>query len=229
MIRLYYADVSAFTDAETLRCCAESISDTRREKAYRYLRPMDRALCIGAGMLLDTGLREYGISEKTAAIVLREGGKPYLADRPDIRFNLSHSGSMAIACFSQSEVGCDIEKLGVFDADFTRKIFLPEEADAVCASKDPQKAFYRFWTLKESFMKVTGLGLSLPPGAFAVSISGTDIHVRQHVSDRTYRFFLPELIDGYACAVCAEGEESGIVTQSVSLISEGIIDNETVS
>ncbi len=34
--------------------------------------------------------------------------------------------------------------------------------------KDPLERFFRLWTLKESVMKATGLGMNLPPGSFEV-------------------------------------------------------------
>ena len=42
---------------------------------------------------------------------IADGGKPYLLDYPQLRFNLSHSGEFVAIAVSRHQVGVDIEKL----------------------------------------------------------------------------------------------------------------------
>ena len=64
--------------------------------------------------------------------------------------------------------------------------------------------FTRFWALKESFLKATGLGLTLPLGAFAVDLDGDRITIRQDVDKNEYRFFELDPADEYQYAVCEQ-------------------------
>jgi len=101
------------------------------------------------------------ISIKTA-----EHGKPYLADVPELAFNLSHSAdAMVIAVGQNCRLGVDIEfcnpranLVGLVD-----KCFADEEIAYWNALPEVQQiaGFYRFWTRKEAFVKATGHGISL--------------------------------------------------------------------
>ena len=95
-----------------------------------------------------------------------EHGKPYLADTPELAFNLSHSGSaMVIALAWNCQLGVDMEcckpragLLGLVD-----KCFAEEEIAYWHNLPEAQKVvgFYRFWTRKEAFVKATGRGIGL--------------------------------------------------------------------
>lgn len=95
-----------------------------------------------------------------------EHGKPYLADAPELSFNLSDSGDvMVIAVGLNCRIGVDIEccnprnsLVGLVD-----KCFADEEIAYWNAQPEAQQTveFYRFWTRKEAFVKATGHGISL--------------------------------------------------------------------
>jgi 4'-phosphopantetheinyl transferase len=95
-----------------------------------------------------------------------EHGKPYLADYPELAFNLSHTADRAmIAVARQCQLGVDIEicKPRHNLSGLVEKCFAKEEAAYWEQLSEPQKiqAFYRFWTQKEAFVKATGRGIVL--------------------------------------------------------------------
>lgn len=102
-----------------------------------------------------------------------EHGKPYFGARPDICFSLSHTKGMVLCVLSDEIVGCDIEgknkdregALRIADRFFTKeeanRIRLLDERHAV-------DEFYRIWTMKESFVKRNGNGLTQPLDSFSV-------------------------------------------------------------
>ena len=102
--KIYTIDTQAFSDEEYFRKCYASLSVRRRGKADQYRNPEDRKRSVAAGVLLDRGLREYGLCEAGVRIGQGENGKPYFMDYPDIHYNLSHSGSMALAVFAGGDV-----------------------------------------------------------------------------------------------------------------------------
>ena len=95
-----------------------------------------------------------------------EHGKPYLADYPELAFNLSHSADrVMIAVGWNCQIGIDIEicKQRINLCGLVDKCFSEEEVAYWINLPDDQKkqAFYRFWTRKEAFVKATGHGIAL--------------------------------------------------------------------
>jgi 4'-phosphopantetheinyl transferase len=95
-----------------------------------------------------------------------EHGKPYLADYPELAFNLSHTAdSLMIAVGWNCRLGVDIEigKQRINLSGLVDKCFAEEEADYWTQLPETQKnlEFYRIWTRKEAFVKATGHGISL--------------------------------------------------------------------
>jgi 4'-phosphopantetheinyl transferase len=95
-----------------------------------------------------------------------EYGKPYLADFPDLAFNLSHTANkMVVAMAYNCALGVDIEqcKLRKTLAALVDKCFAQEEKSYWQQLPEAQQAqaFYQFWVRKEAFVKATGRGIAL--------------------------------------------------------------------
>jgi 4'-phosphopantetheinyl transferase len=99
-------------------------------------------------------------------IHMAQQGKPYLADYPEVAFNLSHTADkMAVAMAYNCDLGIDIEqcKARTNLAALVEKCFGEEEIGHWENLPDSLKMeeFYRFWTRKEAFVKATGIGIAL--------------------------------------------------------------------
>lgn len=201
---IYTMDTEEFADEAFYRKCYDSLSARRRETADRYRYPEDRKLSVAAGVLLDRGLKEYGLWEKNVRIGKGENGKPYLIDYPDIHYNLSHSGGMVLAVFSDTEIGCDIEAVRQANLKLAKRFFCPGEYAYIADLKggEQDREFCRLWTLKESFLKSTGMGLRLPLDSFEFQfLEEGAVRIRQDYDDESYVFY--EYDFGlYHAAVC---------------------------
>ena len=90
--------------------------------------------------------------------------------------------------------------------------FFREEYEALqnCRASEERKIlFFRFWTLKESFMKATGLGFRLPLDAFSIIPGPEGVTLRQQVDSRQYYFREYDLQDGYCYALCSAEKPVG--------------------
>ena len=180
----------------------------RKEKINRLRFQKDKNLSLGAGILLRKGLSERGIDVVRAKIQTNDYGKPYLADSNEIFFSLSHSGSYAMASFADVENGCDIERIKECDMKIARRFYSPVEVEILEAEKDEnkrQELFYRFWTLKESYMKLTGQGMALALNSFSVYLN-EPVTVEVNNEKQNAQFF-EFAIDHYRAAV--SGIKSG--------------------
>ena len=109
--KCYYYDVSGLSSPERFaRELASLPWEERRERILRYRFEKDRRLSLGAGLLAAYALREAGAEDLT--LQTGENGKPELLSYPDIHFNLSHSGTIAVCAVSDRPVGVDVEFLG---------------------------------------------------------------------------------------------------------------------
>lgn len=171
----------------------------RQEKIRRIKHRMDKNRSLGAGILLARGLLAYGIELKDADIREGEYGKPYLAGTgakrawQDIHFNLSHSGDYVAAAFGSSPVGIDIEHERENTEKIVSRCFCREEQEemASCRSKEEQAdLFLRYWTIKESAAKVSGLGMQIP--FTDIRLTG-DCRIEVKWKDNIWKYFLREI------------------------------------
>ena len=106
-------------------------------------------------------------------------GKPYSVDNPNLYFNLTNSGKhVAIAFSFDGEVGIDIEQIRPLpDLDMLiQKNFTAREIKFITAKPEEKlKRFFRFWTLKESYLKAIGEGMRLTPDNIEFNIENDRI------------------------------------------------------
>lgn len=97
------------------------------------------------------------ISEDKIIIKKENNGKPYLEKNP-LFFSVSHTGIYFIVAICKgAPIGVDIEEIrDIKDIDSVKSIVLSAEEQKSCESL---KDFYRFWTLKEAYLKALGVGI----------------------------------------------------------------------
>lgn len=197
-VLLFAASVTPLADPDRLAAAWTAVSPARREQAEALRRPEDRRRCLGAGLLLRHALALLGAD--AAEIVTDPQGKPLLPGGP--AFSLSHSGDYVLCAVADRPVGCDVQRIGGFDLRVARRCLTPAEYADVLAQSDPAARFYRYWTLKESFVKAVGLGLRLPLRSLDIRL-GPPVTVRQGADARSFGFTEFDGLPGYCCALCA--------------------------
>lgn len=175
----------------------ELVGTERRKKVIRYRMPDDRKRSLAAGLIIRKILNENRVSEDS--LKYSENGKPF-AD--NLFFNVSHAGDYVVGVFSDREVGCDIEKIVDAPLGVSDRFFHLKEAEYIRSAEDKNRAFFTLWTLKESYMKMTGRGMSLPLDSFEV-VPTADGFVLGKSSERPC-FFETMEFDGYIFSVSSE-------------------------
>ncbi len=208
---LYWMDTGELEDEATFFEYYKAMSRERQRKLDSFLLRKDQRLSLGAGILMDQGLSAWGLRERETKVSYREKGKPYLPNYPQIHFNLSHSGSRALAVFAGVENGCDIEQVQKADLDLAEHFFTPGEYEFIAGQQGSTRrdeAFTRLWTLKESFLKAVGAGLALSLDAFEITISSEGKIVLCKRSKEAQVLAPGEFVfreyqlEGYCAAVC---------------------------
>ncbi len=205
MVELYVTDTRCFSDKELFAEVYRSLSENRRNKIDAYKYDADKFLSMGAGYLLERGLRNFNVPLQVGHIEYGRDGKPKLRTGEHVyNFNLSHSGVYAVCAFSSTEVGVDIQKVSPSVSDRILRVacspheylYLTELSGEECVSE-----FYRLWTIKESYMKYLGSGLSLPPTAIDVDLNLPVSLCLNGVKKRA--FFKEYPLDGYRLTACS--------------------------
>lgn len=135
------------------------LSEQRKMQMHLFRNDIDKKLCVAAYILLKQGLQEeYGITDNPV-FDYSETGKPYISGYPDIHFNFSHCKQAAICVIDRKPVGVDIEEICHYGDDVRRFVLSDDEWCRVNGAADSEVEFMKYWTMKESYLKLTGEGL----------------------------------------------------------------------
>ncbi len=210
MIKIYYLNLTDCRDlpdgllkAWLPESAIRRIECLRKEKVHR-------SKLLGESLVRSVLFREKGLMPEEYCIALGEHGKPYLAGMGEpFYFNISHSGDYVVCAVSDQEIGIDIERIGRARMEVARRFFHPEEIRVLQALPEGQQtdAFFSYWSVKESFLKYTGTGLSASLSGFEVLFEGDAIRIRQPEGiERVWVRGCP-IDPQYKCYVCSAGDE----------------------
>ena len=141
----------------------------RQARADRFRFEDDRKRCLCADMLARRMLAKIAdVSPADISFTQGDKGKPY-ANVPFF-FNVSHSGDFVLCAVSDVPIGADVEHIKPFRAGMVARYFTEVEAayvwggspapDGNVTDPDTCARFYRVWTAKEAYVKMTGTGIS---------------------------------------------------------------------
>ena len=196
-------DATAFVEA------AASLPRSRKDRVLQIRPIRERCLSLCGSLLLLDALREYGIQDPVFSY--GEQGKPFLSDFSEIHFNISHAGDYAVCAVSDRPVGCDIERIKPYRTQLSERVLSHEEKLLLSEQKEEsgmETVFFRFWTLKESFLKALGCGISVPLPSVSFDLTGETPVVSQTITGDDYFFHEYEDLPGYRCSLCKK--DSGI-------------------
>ncbi|OGZ62785.1 MAG: hypothetical protein A2639_00365 [Candidatus Staskawiczbacteria bacterium RIFCSPHIGHO2_01_FULL_34_27] len=93
-------------------------------------------------------------------------GKPTLAGQEGhvLDFNLSYTGSwIFLAISTEANIGIDAELIEPINIDTASEFCVGREIKMIKSNPDKSiENYYKLWTLRESFLKIMGVGLSYP-------------------------------------------------------------------
>jgi len=161
------------------------LDDEERRRGARFHFERDRLCHLVTRALVRTTLARYlDARPEELTFSANAFGKPALATFPGgaagrLEFNISHTNCLTILAVSgDGEIGVDVENAGRRDAsiDIANRFFSPAEAMALRRTPAARRslAFFELWTLKESYVKARGAGLSIPLDQFGFHFSAAD-------------------------------------------------------
>jgi 4'-phosphopantetheinyl transferase len=207
------------------------LSADERARGGRFHFERDRRRFVNARGLLRALLGRY-LDVDPARLLFGYGprGKPFLAARGELRFNVSHSSGLALLAFARGlELGVDVERERPLpeSEDIASRYFSAREGAELRGLRVEERgaAFFRCWTRKEAFIKATGDGLSRPLDEFDVTLApGEPARLLRVLGEpeAAGRFRLEDLrpAPGFAGALAVEGEAKRVVCRTWDQVGE---------
>lgn len=153
-----FEDIDKFNDRH-YTCALKRLSAQRLEYIGKFRQLNSRRFSVLSYILLSYGLKlEYNI-DGPQDFTYSDKGKPYLKNCSDIFFCMSHCKNGVCCAVSDREIGIDIESIRKAYPAIIRRTCSDEERASVESSSMPDREFIRLWTMKEAYLKLTGVGI----------------------------------------------------------------------
>lgn len=205
-MKLFAISFSSRLDDFTCKSLLSQVSSTKRERLLRFYNWEDLQRGLFGDLLIRKALIEK-MNLKNNEIYFSENdcGKPYCEFLSNFHFNISHSGSWVVCAVDINPIGIDIEKISQIDLDISKNYFSKKEHEDLLRSNNPIEYFFTLWSLKESYIKFIGKGLSHPLDSFSMVFSSNSkisIEVDDRMLENTY-FKQYNVDSGYKMAACS--------------------------
>lgn len=141
-------------------------SKTRLEKIGRLmLNPQDSSLSekhisaleqsAAAELAICAAMKNSGRPFAPSDYAYKESGQPTIQN---VHISISHTEGYAACAIAREPVGIDVEREHTFSKAAAKRILSPQE-ELLRESANADELLSRIWTVKESFLKMTGEGI----------------------------------------------------------------------
>jgi 4'-phosphopantetheinyl transferase len=159
MYKLYYFNQYDKIPDDFIEKEMMDMPNERREKAERFRNKIDRLNNVITWVMLKYAIKEtFGITDFHISYDIY--GKPYLTDYNNVYFNISHCVQGCIVVVSDGKVGVDIQEIRDFSHSVAEKVCSEAELECLDLSSDKKRLFTKMWVIKESYVKMTGEGIT---------------------------------------------------------------------
>lgn len=214
MVRTWIADIRPLSENDVYCGYYEKAPDFRKIKADRIQGCRGKMQSIGVWTLYEKVCKTYSLSKNTV-------------------YNFSHSGdyvlcTVADATGNEILAGCDIEEIKNLRMSVARRFYCESECrfiESQVSREKQRQEFYRYWVLKESFMKAVRMGMKLPMNTYEIQIGTDGIPVLTMQPDtisgefyfREYEFIKDGRPVPYKIAVCTTDQDIGAELTEIKL------------
>jgi 4'-phosphopantetheinyl transferase len=204
-MEIYGVNMSRLLRIDEFKQMMNCVSEERRAKVQKFIKPEDA----NRGLLGDVLIRsiicsKLNIKNKEIHFTAEPYGKPCVAGLSSFHYNIAHSGHWIVCAVDCDPVGIDIEEIKPISLDVATYMFSMKEYSRLMDQDEAARlsCFYEIWTLKESFVKWLGEGLSYPLPSFSI-LPGTDQGLSWPTADQACFFNHLTVDPDYKMAVCS--------------------------
>lgn len=134
-----------------------------------------------------------------------EKGKPHIENLNNIHFNISHSGQYIVCAVGKAELGIDVERVRQVNLRIAERFFSPSEITDLMSLPENERMqyFITLWTIKESFLKAIGRGLTQHLNSFTIIRNKESFRLSGNEKAQKYGIETHQLNDDHLMAICA--------------------------
>lgn len=187
-----------------------NLPESKQKKIRKYRKKSDQYRSLIAEITVRTYfLKNLKLTAENLIFDVTPYGKPYLVGPYNHHYNVSHSGRWVTCIFDSSPVGIDVEEINQIDLEIAKQFFSRAEHEELFRRTQNEQLdyFFELWTLKESYIKGIGKGLSIPLDSFWFLPSNEGYQFNIEGPQKNSYFFKHYFIDpDYKLAVCSTHE-----------------------
>lgn len=219
MINIYTFNIKEKICENTFNKLLDYVSPRKKNKImrFKFIEDAKRSL-LGDLLVRHAICTQLNLKNYQLEFDMNEYGKPFLVYPKNLFFNISHSGDWVVCAIDKNPVGIDVETIKPIDYSIAKRFFTTKEFSDLMArnSEDRLNYFYKLWTLKESYIKAIGKGLSISLNSFSFSINEEDIILSTEHDSNSYHFVCRQLDTYHMLSLCCYDMKTDII-QSVLL------------
>lgn len=192
--------------SEFMDILLQYLPDAGRERVRNRLNNTSKLQTVAGELLARFSVGQYlGKADQEIKLVFGDKGKPYIENLKNVHYNISHSGHYVVCAVAPYEIGIDVERVRKVNLRIAERFFSePEINDLMsCNEEDRMHYFITLWTIKESYLKAIGRGLTQHLNSFTIIKNGASYLLTGNRESEDYGIETHELSTEYLMAVCA--------------------------
>jgi len=206
---LRYYDISDYFLNDLYGSLSSCCFGYEKNKIRKYVKENDQKRSLLGKIAIVKMIAKLLKIDQDELVFSRDSFEKPILEKPFLRklnFNIAHSGKYVIVGVnSEGKIGVDIEKIKLIDLEIMKNVFMDKEIKYVNSNKkEALKKFYQIWSLKESFVKAIGEGLSYPLKKFHFEFKNGKIIHKIDLKKSKWQFKMYNVNNAYKTAVCLE-------------------------
>jgi 4'-phosphopantetheinyl transferase len=232
-IHLFFVYPELITDTRLLDRYLSLLSDIEKQQLSRFYFERHRHQYLITRALIRTSLSDYYDVEPSDWVFGKNGfDKPHILSpktAQPIQFNISHADGLIICGLTRKfDIGVDTEDCQrSTQAAFSRLSSYFSDLEIKSLEELPdnlrKERFFDYWTLKESYIKARGKGLSIPLRKFSFDFQADKLcgfHVDKDLDDNAdnWQFWRLSMAERFRVAVAVNSADTAFTISAVNSV-----------
>ncbi|MCU4716015.1 4'-phosphopantetheinyl transferase superfamily protein [Bacillus cereus] len=206
MIDIYMCKINSENLISSNSVLLNYVSDQKKQKIKNHRNSILSSQSLVGEILVRISIcSNLQIPNNKVIFHTNEYKKPLLKYPPGYFSNISHSGDWVVSAFCQKPVGVDIEHIKRIDYEGAQDFFAYKEF-SLLMNKEVSKRltyFFEVWTLKESYVKAIGKGLTYPLNKFCITYDGCKFYINDESIKAKASFQQFTVDERHIMSICA--------------------------